>query len=564
MIENNEQNMILKFNLKEILELNSINSNLLNDEKCSQEDKEMTIKSITENEKERERIQISLERNIKIKNILRKLLLKFISNTQVREIKDLHEAYNVLQNENRELDIKNKKYQEYLQTVLKEKEELTQLLEREKKFNIENVHKIKDLTKKLNAREKIDRTEKRRRNTRSSYGYKVNALLSNRAVSSSNIRVKSSIYKDRDRDEDNNNGNTDYLEGGNLPIYKSLQQQKVMKQPKMRNSNNLLLNNTISNNYININLTSKTPKVTTYLTNKENIKNEKEGKDTLSGGYSTVMKMKNNRKSVPTENLNNFETNINIQRRNKKKRNKTLSKSPPKKKMSDADKFMKEAEKIKKRTEKIKSFIETQERKEGKTTTPTPGHKTPTKRDGNYFIPSLPHHMSTPNNIISKKYMTTAQNYSSFNNKEQYRDKNNHNDSISLSAVTYNNEACLNNSELEIMENVLNLDGIQKQGRRTQIINSNPSNYAQQYIMRSKGRENKDTTKENNNVYNNKISQESDSMLSISPIKHRKNYLSIDMTDNKDTDAFNNALSKMKESENNVRKDHNDSFHSDK
>jgi hypothetical protein len=36
------------------------------------------------------------------------------------------------------------------------------------------------------------------------------------------------------------------------------------------------------------------------------------------------------------------------------------------------------------------------------------------------------------------------------------------NDSISISAVTYNNEANLNSSELDIMENVLNLEGVKR------------------------------------------------------------------------------------------------------
>jgi len=114
----------LKFNLKEILELNLTNDNnltnvknqfdnihtqgitpdALEDEITRLEEEMANIKkSIEENEAEKEKISNGLEKNIKVKKMLKKLLFKFISNTQMKEIKDLQEGYTGLVNEKKRI-----------------------------------------------------------------------------------------------------------------------------------------------------------------------------------------------------------------------------------------------------------------------------------------------------------------------------------------------------------------------------------------------------------------------------------------------------------------------------
>lgn len=101
--------------------------------------------------------------------MLKKLLLKFISNTQVKEMKDLHESYTYLENEKRELETKNKKYQEFLSTVLKEKEEkdqrindLTKELERTKRLLADKDKKLNETERRLREKEAVERVEKKR------------------------------------------------------------------------------------------------------------------------------------------------------------------------------------------------------------------------------------------------------------------------------------------------------------------------------------------------------------------------------------------------------------------
>ena len=72
--------------------IKQIHSENLNEEEIlilvkEKEDLENIIK---DNEKEKEEIGISLEKNLKLKKIFRELLIKFISNTQIKEIKDLY------------------------------------------------------------------------------------------------------------------------------------------------------------------------------------------------------------------------------------------------------------------------------------------------------------------------------------------------------------------------------------------------------------------------------------------------------------------------------------------
>ena len=186
LVENIEQNLILKFNLKEILDLNEINNtnlkhfyNMLNSKQqpsqtsnnsntCSNnndkinEDIANYKKNIEENELEKKRIQLALDKNMKIKALLKKLLIKFISNTQMKEIKELQENYTTMLNEKKELEVKNKKYQEFLAAVMKEKEEKSQKIfeisnELEKMKRLLHVRdkRAKDLEKKLHNMEYI-------------------------------------------------------------------------------------------------------------------------------------------------------------------------------------------------------------------------------------------------------------------------------------------------------------------------------------------------------------------------------------------------------------------------
>ena len=172
LIENIEQNLILKFNLKEILELNEANNlnlkksleqfNFNNKDEKIKEEIENYKKIICENEKEKKKIEESLENNLKIKNLLEKLLFKFISNTQMKDIRELKDNYINILNEKLELEIKNKKYQEFLITVMREKEEKSQKifelsheLDKLKRQLIGREKRIKDLYNKLKNLENI-------------------------------------------------------------------------------------------------------------------------------------------------------------------------------------------------------------------------------------------------------------------------------------------------------------------------------------------------------------------------------------------------------------------------
>jgi len=154
LIENIEQNMILQFNMKEIIDLNSTNDQHLdilftqlsnydtfkkspsadesefNDEyeKIYEEIKSIKI-AIQENNIIKERISESLERNLKIKNVLKKILLKLISNNKDNKQKlpaqKDEKTYNNLKKEKEELETKNKKIQMHLSALLKEKNQKT-------------------------------------------------------------------------------------------------------------------------------------------------------------------------------------------------------------------------------------------------------------------------------------------------------------------------------------------------------------------------------------------------------------------------------------------------------
>ena len=80
----------------------------------------------------------------------------------MKEIKELQENYTTMLNEKKELEVKNKKYQEFLAAVMKEKEEKSQKIfeisnELEKMKRLLHVRdkRAKDLEKKLHNMEYI-------------------------------------------------------------------------------------------------------------------------------------------------------------------------------------------------------------------------------------------------------------------------------------------------------------------------------------------------------------------------------------------------------------------------
>jgi DNA repair exonuclease SbcCD ATPase subunit len=147
--------------------------NLTNKEPSTEEEKKMFEEKlnleniILQSEKEKENISKNLEKNINMKQTLKKLLLKFISNTQMKEINDLQRTCNGFINDKRELEVKNKKYQEFLSAVLKEKDEkdakITELkndLEKTKKKINQKDKKILDCDKKIRELEEKIKEQK--------------------------------------------------------------------------------------------------------------------------------------------------------------------------------------------------------------------------------------------------------------------------------------------------------------------------------------------------------------------------------------------------------------------
>ena len=137
--ENIEQNMIIKFNLKELLETNQQNSKNLNSveqllknefnkneiERLNTERNNFQLDLDNINNKIKKHTQI-LKKNKQRKSFLKKLFLKFISNTQINENKDFQNSYQSLINEKKELELKAQKYRECFNSILKEKEQKTQ------------------------------------------------------------------------------------------------------------------------------------------------------------------------------------------------------------------------------------------------------------------------------------------------------------------------------------------------------------------------------------------------------------------------------------------------------
>ena len=97
LVENTEQNMMIKFKLKELLEsthqnsanISSVQSLLdeeINDDEITRLNKEKKRyeESLSNESKEIEMNRTALHKNLKMKSFLKKLLTKFISNTQIK------------------------------------------------------------------------------------------------------------------------------------------------------------------------------------------------------------------------------------------------------------------------------------------------------------------------------------------------------------------------------------------------------------------------------------------------------------------------------------------------
>ena len=137
--ENTEQNMIIKFHLKELFEtnqqnsknLNSVDELLKNEYNKNERERLNTERNNFQNELDSTNIEIKnysqiLQKNKQRKSFLKKLFLKFISNTQINENKDFQNGYQSLINEKKELELKAQKYRECFNSILKEKESKTQ------------------------------------------------------------------------------------------------------------------------------------------------------------------------------------------------------------------------------------------------------------------------------------------------------------------------------------------------------------------------------------------------------------------------------------------------------
>ena len=269
LVENTEQNMIIKFKLKELLESTHQNSanissvqSLLDDEMDNDEISRLTkekrkyIMSLDTENKEIEKNRTALHKNLKMKAFLKKLLIKFISNTQINECKDLQNMYTSLSNEKRELELKTKKYQEYFNSILKEKEKKTQEI-----FQLTNeLEKTKLLLqsrdKKISELEsKISKMESKNRNifskqfqsplTKSMLNFIDDCDSRSSSTKEQKIHHRSTSIK-------------------NLSHYSN----------SNSNVNNNFSSNNANNNFISINLNSKIPTITAFIKGDEIYSND--------------------------------------------------------------------------------------------------------------------------------------------------------------------------------------------------------------------------------------------------------------------------------------------------
>lgn len=203
-------------------------------------------KIILENEKEKNAIQLSLDQNIKVKSLLKKLLFKFISNTQMKEIKELKENYSSMLNEKRELEIKNKTYQEYLSAVMKEKEEklkkiseVSKELKLSKQILFAKQNREKELQKKLNHLDCYPE------NTRISNQGRIN-VLSFESLKKTSIKNLSKYFDDCD--------------------IRTFFPSRLKKEERATSrSRKRIINKPANHNFISINLNQNIPTVTAYI-----------------------------------------------------------------------------------------------------------------------------------------------------------------------------------------------------------------------------------------------------------------------------------------------------------
>ena len=130
MAENTEQNMIIKFHLKELFEtnqqnsknLNSVDELLKNEYNKNERERLNTERNNFKKELDTTNIEIKkysqiLQKNKQRKSFLKKLFIKFISNTQINENKDFQNGYQSLINEKKELELKAQKYRECFNSI---------------------------------------------------------------------------------------------------------------------------------------------------------------------------------------------------------------------------------------------------------------------------------------------------------------------------------------------------------------------------------------------------------------------------------------------------------------
>lgn len=338
--------------------------------------------------------------------------------------------------------------------------------------------------------------------------------------------------------------------------------------------NGISLNNTTTHNYVNINLNSKIPTVSTILprANKSDI------------GHATYNSVNKSKKSSSIRKKTHYKVIDSKRAGSKTKNSKSKTKSPVigKGTLEKTDCLNNTPHKA------LHRNISLQEKLNDKNTSKSSIYTNMQKGSRDLEIRRL---LSKENFLTTNKNTTPKDRETNLINNlfktnmatkeklaEILKDKK-VNDSISLSAVTYNNEHFLNSSELDIMENVLFLDGINKPPVKVidkipkypdNNINTTNNYFSQQYIKNSAKYGSLGAKLDTNYIYNddydtflksiNKteigkevIAKGNEEMNKSAVGKHRKNYFSIDISnyhniENKEEkDTFQKALCAMKE-----------------
>lgn len=233
------------------------------------------------NKEKRNNLKLTLEKNIKVKSFLKKLMLKFISNTQVNEFRDLQSMLTSLSNDKRELEVKTKKYHECFNSIIKENEvnsqelfTLSNELEKTKLMMISQDDKILELEAKIAEMEILKQKNEKARSP----------------------FTKSLIYVRHNNFEDNTNSPRGLINSDKKSIHSSHNSKNHHRSTSERNallhhkynhchnninnvlnnkrSNVLLLSNQNSNdsnlnNRINMNYASKIPTITAFIQGEE-------------------------------------------------------------------------------------------------------------------------------------------------------------------------------------------------------------------------------------------------------------------------------------------------------